>query len=165
MRAAYTAALAAGWILVAASPALLADEIYKSVGKDGSVTYSQAPIPGARNSVVDVQTLSPEERRAALRLREQAAGRDLALDDAFARREQAWRDADTEIRDAAEKLTIEESTLDSGREPRADEWIQNATGGARLTQAYFERLKVLEARVAAARRRLDRAYDARDALK
>jgi len=165
MRAAPTAALAAGWILVAASPALLADEIYKSVGQDGSVTYSQAPIPGARNSVVDVQALSPEERRAALLLREQVAGQDAALDEAYARREQAWRDADIEIRDATEKLMIEESTLDSGREPRADEWIQNANGGARLTQGYFDRLKALEARVAAARQRLDRAYDARDALK
>jgi len=165
MRAARTAALAAGWILVAASPALLADEIYKSVGRDGKVTYSQAPIAGARNTVVDVQALSPEERRAALMLRGKLDGEDVALDEAFARREQAWRDADIEIRDATEKLVLEESTLDSGREPRADEWIQNAKGGARLTQGYFERLKGLEAGVAAARERLDRAYAARDALK
>src|SRR5262249_54295163 len=68
MRAVNKVALAAGWILVAASPGLLADEIYKSVAKDGSVTYSQSPQPGARNTVIDIQVLSPEERRAALAL-------------------------------------------------------------------------------------------------
>jgi hypothetical protein len=165
MRAINKVALAAGWILVAASPGLLADEIYKSVAKDGSVTYSQAPQSGAKNTVVDIQVLSPEERRAALILERQVDGAALALNDAFDRREQAWRDADIEVRDATEKLMIEESTLDSGREPRADEWVQNAGTGARLTQGYFERLKTLEDRVARARQRLDRAYDARNALK
>ena len=165
MRAINKLALAAGWILVAASPGLLADEIYKSVAKDGSVTYSQAPQSGAKNTVVDIQVLSPEERRAALILERRVDGATLALNDAFDRREQAWRDADIEVRDATEKLMIEESTLDSGREPRADEWVQNAGGGARLTQGYFKRLKTLEERVALARQRLDRAYDARNALK
>ena len=165
MRAVNIVALAAGWILVAASPGLLADEIYKSVAKDGSITYSQAPQPGARNTVVDIQDLSPEARRAALVLQRKLEGANLALNDAFEKREQAWHDADIEIRDATEKLQIEESTLDSGREPRGDEWVGNAGGGTRLTQAYFERLKMLEDRVAAARARLDRAYDARNALK
>ncbi|MFZ3322426.1 MAG: DUF4124 domain-containing protein [Usitatibacter sp.] len=165
MRACKKVALAAGWILVAASPGLLADEIYKSVAKDGAITYSQSPQPGATNTVVDIQVLSPEERRAAFALQRRINGTDLALNDAFEKREQAWRDADIEIRDATEKLTIEESALDSGRDPRADEWIQNVGGGARLTQGYFERLKTLEDRVAQARQRLDRAYDARNALK
>ena len=165
MRVINTIALAAGWLLVAASPDLLADEIYKSVGDDGSVTYSQAPLPGAKSSTVDVQVLSPEERRAALMLRHQVASADLGLEDSFAKRERAWRDADIEIRDATEKLMLEESTLDSGREPRAGEWIQNVGGGARVTQAYFQRLKQLEDHVAQARTRLDHAYDARNALK
>ncbi|HLX23142.1 MAG TPA: DUF4124 domain-containing protein [Usitatibacter sp.] len=165
MRAINIVALAAGWILVAASPGLLADEIYKSVAKDGSVTYSQAPQPGARNTVVDIQVLSPETRRAALILQRKLEGADLAMNDAFEKRERAWRDADIEIRDATEKLQIEESTLDSGREPRGDEWVGNLGGGARLSEAYFERLKALEDRVAQARARLDRAYDARNALK
>jgi hypothetical protein len=165
MRASNKVALAAGWILVAASPGLLADEIYKSIAKDGSVTYSQSPQPGARNTVIDIQVLSPEERRAALALQRRTKGTDLALNDAFEKREQAWHDADVEIRDATGKLAIEESTLESGRDPRADEWVQNVGGGARLTQDYFERLKVLEGRVEQARQRLDRAYDARNALK
>jgi hypothetical protein len=87
------------------------------------------------------------------------------LNDAFEKREQAWRNADIEIRDATEKLQIEESTLDSGREPRADEWVGNLGGGTRLSQGYFDRLKSLEDRVDQARQRLDRAYDARNALK
>jgi hypothetical protein len=165
MRAVNKVALAAGWILVAASPGSLADEIYKSVAKDGAVTYSQAPQPGARNTVVDIQVLSPETRRAALVLQRKLEGADLALNDAFEKREQAWRNADIEIRDATEKLQIEESTLDSGREPRADEWVGNSRGGARLTEGYLERLQGLEDRVDEARRRLDKAYDARNSLK
>jgi Domain of unknown function (DUF4124) len=165
MRAINAFALAAGWVLASASPGLLADEIYKSVASDGSVTYSQAPIPGARNSTVEIQVLSPEERRASLMLRQQLATSNTALEDSFARREQAWRDADIEIRDATDKLVIEESTLESGREPRAEEWIQNKAGGTRMTQAYFDRLRFMEANVERARQRLDRAYAARDALK
>ena len=165
MRIVNLGALVAGWALAAASPTLLADEIYKSVGKDGAVTYSQAPLPGAKNTVIDVQALSPEERRAALMLRRQLASADSVLDSSFAKREEAWHLADVEIRDASEKLMLEESTLDSGREPRAEEWIHNVGGGSRLTEDYFERLKHLEANVAMARARLDRAYEARNALR
>jgi hypothetical protein len=166
MRIGNFSVLALGGLVAIASQGSLAEEIYKSVDGDGKVTYSQAPLPGAKQvSTVDIQTLSPEERRAALRLRKQVAGSNAALDEGFAKREEAWRLADVEIRDATARLLAEESALESGREPRAEEWIGNVGGGTRMTEAYFERLKMLEDRVAQARKRLDAAYAARDALK
>ena len=151
---------------VAASLCARAELIYKSVGADGSVTYSSQPVPGAKHTTaIDIQTLSPEERRAADRLRKQVEGANSELAKAFADRDEAWRRADVEIRDATEKLASAEARLESEREPREDEWIGNVGGGTRLRESYFARLKELEDRVTAARARLDRAYAARDGLK
>jgi len=149
--------------LMLASPALRAEVVYKSVADDGSVTYSSHPVPGAKQvTPIDIRTLSPEERRAADRVRKQT---EATLEKDFARREDAWRKADAEIREATEELRAAESALESGREPAENEWIGNAGGrGTRLTEGYFARLKGLEDDVARAKARLDRAYAARQDL-
>jgi len=165
MNLAKSSAWAIAAVLLAAAASPQAEEIYKSVAKDGSVTYSSTPIEGATNTPFDVDKLSPEQRRAALRLRDEMQRANQALDDAHAKRAEAWRLADVEVRDATEKLLLEEAKLRAEREPRSNEWIANAGGGTRLTQGYFDRLKELEALVSGARERLDRAYEARAALK
>lgn len=146
-----------------ASSGVASEMIYKSVGKDGVVTYSGAPVPDAKDTTtIDVQTLSPEQRRAAT-LHLKGEGR--ALRDWLARENEAWTNADKEVRAAQEALRRAESALESGRTPRSKEWIGNLGGGSRLRQSYFQRLAALEDRVNRDRARLDRAYDERNALK
>ncbi len=166
LAASYAAAF--GWALVASTGHAAETTIYKSMAPDGSVTYSsQAPAPGAKDTTeIEVTTLSPEQRRAALLLRahEKKANREVL--DAAARDEQLrWSRADSEVRNATAALTRAETTLQTERIPRAGERLGNVGGGTRLTQAYFERLAKLEAGVNQAKARLDRAYEARGALK
>ncbi|HEY4999744.1 MAG TPA: DUF4124 domain-containing protein [Usitatibacter sp.] len=162
MRTAALSAAALGWV----SPAVASEMIYKSVAGDGSVTYSQVPAAGARQATsIDVETLTPAQRRAALLLRSREEKADQALADSLARLDGPWRRADKEIHDANEALTHAEAALQAGRMPRTGERLGNVGGGTRLTEAYFRRLAELDDRVRMAKEQLDRAYEARNKLK
>lgn len=149
-----------------AASAVQAQEIYKSVDANGAVLYSAHPQPGAvSSSVVPIQQLTPEQRRAARRLLRQDRRFDARLDASFARHEREWRTADREVTAALQALQRAEHALEAGRAPRAGERLGNVGGGTRLTQEYFDRLGALESRVREARARVDRAYDAREKLR
>lgn len=157
------AACMAAMLAISAAAAHAAEVIYRSVAPDGEVTYSYQPQPGARETTtIEIRTLSPEQGRAArqhLRSDEQAASaRAVAL-------ERQWRRVDREILAARNALTQAEKALQDGRTPLPGERRGNAGGGSRLAETYFQRLGGLEAAVAQAKRRLDRAYAARNALK
>lgn len=152
----------AGAIVLLATGLAHAEAIYKSIAPDGEVTYASQPVPGARESIrIEVEALSPEQRRAALELRRE----DRALAADIRTRENAWKRVDREILAAQKALARAESALRKGRTPLPGERRGNAGGGSRLTQAYFDRLRGLELSVERAKERLDRAYAARNALK
>lgn len=47
-----------------------AGTIYRSVGADGEASYSSLPVHGARESkAIEIERLTPEQRRASLQLR------------------------------------------------------------------------------------------------
>ena len=151
--------------LIVAQP-VRAETIYKSTGQDGDITYSWHPVPGARKSVaLDIQTLSPEQRRAAWLLRAQDKALAAQVDAKLNARQNEWNRVDREITYAQKELVRTESALRKGRTPLPGERRGNVGGGSRLTEAYFQRLREAELRVEHARHGLDLAYAARNALK
>jgi len=143
-----------------------AETIYRSVGADGEVTYSSLPVPGARESkAIKIQSLTPEQRRAGLLLLQQEKSLSAKVDAQLQSREKKWKRVDHEIISAQKVLADAESALQNGRTPLPGERSANVGGGSRLTETYFQRLKNLEAQVNQAKRRLDKAYEARNALK
>jgi hypothetical protein len=140
--------------------------IYKSIGPKGEITYAWRPQPNAvRTEAIEVETLSPEARRAAkqLRLEEQKTAQRV---DANARAlEDQWRRVDQEIKDALAGVQKAEADLRDGRTPYPGERLGIAGGGSQLTQAYFDRIHELELAVQQAKQRLDNAYAARNELK
>jgi uncharacterized protein DUF4124 len=148
------------------SGALFADVIYKSVGKDGVVTYSDTPAPDAiKTETIDVHTLSPEERRAVLIMREKQETKDSEALERMRAKEKQWREVDQEILNAHAALKSAEVALEEGREPRPGETIGVTSRFVRLNEIYFQRLESLEQAVKDAKVRLDKAYQARDQLK
>jgi hypothetical protein len=144
-----------------------ADElVYKSTGPTGRVTYGWAPAPDAvTTEKIEVQTLSPAQRHAISQLREANAEAARAAKSYSDRRRAQWNQVERELRAAHADLRRAESALERDRALRTGDTLRNKNGGMRYTQAYFDRIAALEQRVTAARQRLDRAYDARDALK
>lgn len=151
-------------LFVSAAPAH-AETIYKSTGPDGEITYSSQPVAGSRESeVLDIHTLSPEQRRAARVLRAQDKALSAQVNAELNARDNEWRRVDREIGSAQKELVRAESALRKGRTPLAGERRGNAGGGSRLTEAYFQRLRQAELRVGQAHERQNRAYAARNAL-
>lgn len=143
-----------------------AETIYRSISPDGEVTYSSQPEPGAHESTaIKFESLSPEQRRAGLLLRQQEKGLSAEVNAQLQSRESEWRRVDQEIVSAQKALADAESALQKGRTPLPGERRGNVGGGSRLTEAYFQRLRMLETQVVQAKKRLDRAYGARNALK
>ena len=144
-----------------------AETIYRSTSADGEVTYSSQPVPGARESrTIEIGSLTPEQRRAALLLRRQEKNTAAGVNAQLQSRENEWKHADQEIVSAQKALADAENALQNGRTPLAGERRANIDGHTtRLTGDYFQRLGDLEAQVAQAKARLDQAYGARNALK
>jgi hypothetical protein len=141
------------------------DTIYKSIDAKGEVTYSARTQPDAvHTETIKIETLSPEERRAAKHLRLEEAKierRDIRNANALNAR---WQQVDKEISNALAGVQKAEKNLKSGRTPLPGERRGNVGGGSRLTQAYFDRIHQLELSVKEAKQRLDKAYQARNDL-
>lgn len=125
-----------------------AQVIYKSTMPDGRVIYGAEPAPGAKRvetlkpptGDAGVQPLGPEDASALQqreRQRDQEAGRQ------------------DEIQEAEQALRAAEAAQAAGKEPLEGERQGTAGGASRLTDAYWERQKELEAAVAQARKRLE----------
>lgn len=143
-----------------------ADPIYRSISPDGEVTYSSLPLPGAHESkAIEIESLSPEQRRAGVLLRRQDKILSAEVTASLQSLESEWRQLDREIVSAQKVLAEAESSLQSGRTPLPGERRGNVSGGSRLTEAYFQRLRQNEMRVEQSKERLDRVYAARNALK
>ena len=143
-----------------------AETIYRSTSADGEVTYSSQPMPGARESrTIEIDSLTPEQRRAASLLRRQEKNAAAGADAQLQSRDNEWKRVDGEIVSAQKALADAENALQNGRTPLGGERRADIGGGTRLTGSYFQRLGELESQVAQAKARLDQAYGARNALK
>jgi len=121
--------------------------IFRSVMPDGKVIYGDKPAPGAKESRrVDVSSpniATPAQPGAV---------------SAPTPQQQAADAADAQVKAAQQELQAAKAALEAASEPREGERIGIAGGGTRLTDAYFQRIKSLEAAVAAAQKKLDDAY-------
>lgn len=136
--------------------------IYKSVDKNGAVTYSQdKPAEGNGNTVssIAVPTLSPDQQRAANRALLEMDRREDAKYQADKRKQKA---ADARVDAALKRLQQAEQRLTQGSQVRGGDRVGNVDGHTRLRGSYFDRVARLEAAVAQAKKDLDAAYAARD---
>lgn len=125
-----------------------AQVVYKSIMPDGRVIYGEKPAPGAKKvekivpqtGNTGVQTTTPQEQQ------QQQASEAKRKTDA---------DRQSQIQEAQKALQEAEAALAAGKEPLPGERVGTAGGGSRLSEAYFERQKALQAAVEAARQRLD----------
>ena len=156
---AFTAALA----LLPGAAGAAGQTIYKSWEPDGRVSYAAQPEPNATKvERIDIQTLSPEQRRAAHRLLQMDQA---TIKQGYAILQREWTKVDSEITRAQKALAHAEQALRKGRTPLPGERRGLAHGGSRLDAEYFARIKHLEDAVNAARERLDKAYQARNNLR
>jgi hypothetical protein len=147
-------ALGAAALLVAtAAPA----EIYRSVLPDGRVVYSDSPpADAAQTETVDVPASpSPEERAeaAAVESSIEQAGQTARTPDRGA----GISDADAEVRAAERDLAAARKRLEEGKVEREGDRIGivgRRGGSARLSDAYWQRVRNLELEVQAAEERL-----------
>jgi hypothetical protein len=126
-----------------------AQTLYKSIMPDGRVVYGDKPAPGAakvEQSQADTSksglggSVTPREREAVQELERTRKQRESSRD---------------KVQAAQQALKEAEAAREAGKEPYAGERIGTAGGSSRLTDAYFERQRRLEAAVEKARRDLE----------
>lgn len=133
--------------LVATAGVAAAQAVYRSVGPDGKVIYSDKPAAGSR----DVQKLDPvpppppvtdPARQQARRSEEQRQVEDIVKRG----REQAaaFDKARADLATAQAELAAARQRLADGAEPQPGERLGTAGGASRLGEAYFERQAALE---------------------
>lgn len=145
-----------GALLVAALAlqCAVAQVLYKSTMPDGRVVYGDKPDPGA----VKVEETKPDVSRRGIggsTPREAEALKQ--METARAKRE----GAEDKLRAAEQALKNAEAARAAGKEPLASERLGTAAGGSRITDAYYERQKMLDAAVEKARQDLDQLRSGR----
>lgn len=139
--------------------------IYKWVDKNGVVTYSQNKPPASEAqsvSTLSVPTLPPEQQRAANRALLQM---EKSADADYQARKARQNSADARVDAALKRLQQAEARLAAGSQVQGGDRAGSADGYSRLRGSYFDRVARLEAEVDRARKELDAAYAARDALR
>jgi hypothetical protein len=125
-----------------------AQTVFKSTMPDGRVVYGAQPAPGAKK----VEEIKPKTEDTGVTTVK--PGDQKALQQSQAKREQAEQ-REGLIRDAEKTLRDAEAAQAAGKEPLPGERIGTAGGFSRLTEAFDERQKSLQAAVAMARKHLD----------
>jgi hypothetical protein len=147
-------------------PSAQAQTVYKSTLPDGHVVYGHQPVKNAAK----VQKLQPAppaievEPEAAEALRQREKAQAAEIDKRLVARRSARDKADADVAAAQDALGDAETALAAGRDPLPGERIATADGGSRLSETHFDRVKVLEDDVKAAKERLDRARRERNVL-
>ena len=128
----------------------VAQTLYKSTLPDGRIVYGDKPAPDA----VKVEETRPDVKKGGIggiTAREKEALKELE-------KTRLQREAGQDkVRSAEEALKNAEAARAAGKEPLASERLGTAGGGSRITDAYYERQKKLDADVENARRELDQA--------
>ena len=127
-----------------------AQVLYKSTLPDGRIVYGDKPAPDA----VKVEETRPDIKKGGIggiTTREKEALKELE------KTRQQREGAQDKVRSAEEALRNAEAARAAGKEPLASERLGTAGGASRITDAYYERQKKLDADVEQARRELDQA--------
>jgi len=127
-----------------------AQVLYKSTLRDGRIVYGDKPAPDA----VKVEETRPDIKKGGIggiTTREKEALKELE------KTRQQREGAQDKVRSAEEALRNAEAARAAGKEPLASERLGTAGGASRITDAYYERQKKLDADVEQARRELDQA--------
>lgn len=152
--------------LLADTP-VLAQAVSKYVYPDGRVVYSDQPVPGARRAgTLELPPAPSAEQVEAARKR---AGDEKRIREELLRRLDARRKeldaAEQRVSGARKALTEAESALERGREPLPGEMVGVAGGGVRPSEAYANRQAELQRNVEKARKELDDALRAWNAVR
>lgn len=145
-------------LLLAMSFAVSAQTIYKQVDKDGKVTYTdKAPSKEQAAQKVDIDT----ERNVAKPLGSKPVQAKELADKQLKRRADTDAALEKKIEQARAKLDLAKDELAKGKEPQEEDWMtvgaQSGTPFRHLNEAYFDRVKQLEAAVKQAEEELDNA--------
>lgn len=125
-----------------------AQTVYKSTMPDGSVVFSDQPVPDA----VKVESSSPNTSDTGVQVLQPGATD--ALQEMEDEREQSSAE-EGERQQAEEALRQAEAAAANGKEPLPGERIGTAGGKSRLTESYFLRQKRLQDNVDTARAKLN----------
>lgn len=145
--------------LALAATAVQAQVVYRSEMPDGSVIYGDAPAPGAKEA--KKITLPPSNVVAPTPQAAPAA----APAAASAPQKRDLDSLDAEVKNAEQALQAAKAALEAGSEAQEGERLGTKSGFSRFGEAYFERIKSLEAAVAAAQNKLEAAYAKRNAAR
>ena len=128
----------------------VAQTLYKSTMPDGSIVYGDKPAPDA----VKVDETRPDIKKGGIggtTPREQEALKE------FEKGRLQREGGQDKVTAAEQALRNAEAARAAGKEPLASERIGTAGGASRITDAYYERQKKLDADVERARRELGEA--------
>jgi hypothetical protein len=128
-----------------------AQEVYKSVGPDGAVSYSSTPPAQGDGVLVEEVPIAPGPSEAERREAEQ---RVQAIDRELNRTEQARQEQAAQGQgDSAgteQALQQARSALEQAKVQRLDDWQYLSSGGRVLKQSYLDRVQRAEQAVKAA---------------
>ncbi len=136
-----------------------AQTVFRSDMPDGSVVYGDKPAPGAKEA--KKITLPPSNVMTTPRQAAPASKPAPAAASAPAAKKPAVDTPEAQVTRAEEELKAAQAALEAGRNEKEGDRVGMVGGHARLSEAYFERIKSLEAAVAAAQKKLDDAYERR----
>jgi len=152
---------AAALVCALAAPSVAwAQTTYKSTMPDGKIVYGEKPAPGAAKSEPLQLKTKPMSSGAQGREEETSSGnqqqRQQILQEGRSREEKRQA-AEAEVQQWQQSLTAAQQAARNGVEPIEGERIGTAGGASRLTDAYHERQRRLQADVVRAQGNLDNA--------
>jgi hypothetical protein len=145
-------ALAAVGLTLFAATTIAQTTLYKYVGPDGKVTYSDKPPPKG----TQYETLKTDTRPTGVDLRSSGSAIGNA-EEAHQKRVLQGQERQTHIDTAQRNYDAAVAALEAAKEPQEGERTQNANGTSRLNENYFNRIAELQRKVDDAKSALDNA--------
>ena len=135
-------------LAIAASGAPAQKPMFKSTMPDGSIVYSEKPVPNAKQvdtiaappAQSGVTTVTPQERARAEQLKRE--------------RMATTASSSRDLEAARQQLQKLEASREASKEPLPGERLGTVSGASRLTDQYHERQKSLDAALEDARKRV-----------
>lgn len=142
--------------LVLAVDAYAESKIYKYVDKNGVVSFSSKPPPGAKEAApVDIPEGNIIHKRTDLTEQEKEFQRkDKELGAKLDQRIKKQKERAREIASAKQEVKKRKEELEKGKEPLPGERVGTVYGNSRLRPSYHQRVKRLEEQLAAAEKKL-----------
>ena len=141
-------------LLTAISLQATAQTVYRSVDKEGNITFSDAP-PEGKADVTQIEVDAPPPSAAAQREAEQRTQQMIgAAKESSQTGESSGPDKADQVRAAEQSLKEAQSNLEEAKVVGPGDRRGTAGGGSRLTPEYLQRVEKAEQQVEAARQQL-----------